>query len=72
MKNPVEFSEELQKTELAMFGFSDEFIFEIWGDIGDAKSGRMVKVTQFDEQFQTKKHFYYLSLYSLLMAQETN
>lgn len=51
MKNPVEFSEELQKTELAMFGFSDEFIFEIWGDIGDAKSGRMVKVTQFDEQF---------------------
>ncbi|KAF6041194.1 GIPC3 [Bugula neritina] len=51
MKNPVEFSENLQQTELAMFGFSDEFIFEIWGDIGDAKSGRMVKITQFDEQF---------------------
>ena len=51
MKNPVEFSEELQKTELAMFGFSEEFIFDIWGDIGDAKSGRMVKVAQFDEQF---------------------
>jgi len=51
MKNPVEFTEELEKTELSMFGFSDEFIFEIWGDIGDAKSGRMVKVAQFDEQF---------------------
>jgi len=51
MKNPVEFTEELEKTELAMFGFSDEFIYELWGDIGDAKAGRLVQVTQFDENF---------------------
>ena len=51
MKNPVEFTEELEKTELAMFGFSDEFIYELWGDIGDAKSGRLAQVAHFDEKF---------------------
>ena len=51
MKNPVEFTEELEKTELAMCGFSDEFIYELWGDIGDAKSGRLAQVAHFDEKF---------------------
>jgi len=51
MKNPVEFSEALQHTDLAMFEFSAEFIFELWGDIGDAKTGRLAKAQNFDEQF---------------------
>lgn len=34
-----------------MFGFTDEFVFDMWGAISDAKSGRLGKTAEFSEQF---------------------
>ncbi|XP_006888673.1 PREDICTED: PDZ domain-containing protein GIPC2 [Elephantulus edwardii] len=38
--NPDEFTEALNKT-LGDFAFPEEFIFDVWGAIGDAKQGRL-------------------------------
>ncbi|XP_030052984.1 PDZ domain-containing protein GIPC1 [Microcaecilia unicolor] len=38
-KNPDELAEALDET-LGDFAFPDEFVFDVWGAIGDAKSGR--------------------------------
>ncbi|XP_005995926.1 PDZ domain-containing protein GIPC1 [Latimeria chalumnae] len=38
-KNPDEFAEALDET-LGDFAFPDEFVFDVWGAIGDAKVGR--------------------------------
>ncbi len=37
----MEFAEALDGSELADFGFNDAFVFELWGAITDAKSGRL-------------------------------
>ncbi|XP_064843672.1 PDZ domain-containing protein GIPC1-like [Oncorhynchus masou masou] len=39
-KNPDEFAEALDET-LGDFAFPDEFVFDVWGAIGDAKVGRL-------------------------------
>lgn len=38
-KNPDEFAMVLDET-LGDFAFPDEFVFDVWGAIGDAKQGR--------------------------------
>lgn len=37
--NPDDFSKALDRT-LGDFAFPDEFVFDVWGAIGDAKAGR--------------------------------
>lgn len=39
-KNPDDFAEALDET-LGDFAFPDEFVFDVWGAIGDAKAGRL-------------------------------
>ncbi len=36
----MDFAEALDESDLSMFGFTDSFVFELWGAITDAKSGR--------------------------------
>lgn len=38
-KNPDEFAMALDET-LGDFAFPDEFVFDVWGAIGDARQGR--------------------------------
>lgn len=46
-KNPDEFAEALDET-LGDFAFPDEFVFDVWGAIGDAKVGRIWSRTRRD------------------------
>ena len=39
--NTMEFAEALDNSELESFGFTDDFIIEVWGIVTDAKSGRL-------------------------------
>lgn len=41
--NPHEFCEKITESEIADFGFSEDFIFDLWGAINDAKEGRLQK-----------------------------
>lgn len=41
----------MDRSELEMFGFTDDFIFDLWGAISDAKQGRLKKTQEFNEQF---------------------
>eukprot|EP00095_Tigriopus_kingsejongensis_P011419 maker-scaffold993_size72668-snap-gene-0.20 protein:Tk11419 transcript:maker-scaffold993_size72668-snap-gene-0.20-mRNA-1 annotation:"hypothetical protein DAPPUDRAFT_300886" len=38
--NTMDFAEAIDNSDLEMFGFTDSFIFELWGAITDVKSGR--------------------------------
>jgi len=38
--NTMELAEAIDNSDLEAFGFTDDFIFELWGGITDAKSGR--------------------------------
>ena len=49
--NPVEFSDSITESDLATFGFTEDFIFDLWGAITDAKQGRLKKVQEFTENF---------------------
>jgi hypothetical protein len=53
--NPLEFQQALDQSDLKMFGFTQDFVFELWGVISDAKQGRLKKggagATEFSEQF---------------------
>lgn len=42
-QNTMEFAEAVDESDLESFGFTDDFIFELWGAITDAKSGRLKK-----------------------------
>ncbi|XP_074640757.1 PDZ domain-containing protein GIPC3-like [Tubulanus polymorphus] len=51
--NPSQFALEVDNN-FSEFGFSDEIVFDIWGAIGDAKSGRLAaqdEAIEFNEQF---------------------
>jgi hypothetical protein len=37
----MDFAEAIDNSDLEAFGFTDDFIFELWGVITDAKSGRL-------------------------------
>lgn len=39
--NTMDFAEAIDGSDLEFFGFSDDFIFELWGAVTDAKSGRL-------------------------------
>ena len=41
--NTMELAEAVDNSDLEAFGFTDDFIFELWGAITDAKSGRAKK-----------------------------
>ena len=38
--NTMELAEAIDNSDLEAFGFTDDFIFELWGAVTDAKSGR--------------------------------
>lgn len=40
-ENPHDFCEAITQSEIADFGFSEDFIFDLWGSINDARSGRL-------------------------------
>ena len=40
-ENTMDFAEAIDSSDLEEFGFTDSFIFELWGAITDAKSGRL-------------------------------
>jgi len=39
--NTMDFAEAVDNSELESFGFTDDFIIEVWGILTDAKSGRL-------------------------------
>jgi hypothetical protein len=39
--NPHEFFEAIRNSEISDFGFADDFIFDLWGAISDARDGRL-------------------------------
>ncbi|KAL8570716.1 hypothetical protein ACOMHN_039151 [Nucella lapillus] len=49
--NPHDFTVGMDDSDLRDFGFTDDFIFDLWGAISGAKSGRLNKVQEFSEQF---------------------
>eukprot|EP00096_Caligus_rogercresseyi_P008921 TRINITY_DN2921_c0_g1_i1.p1 TRINITY_DN2921_c0_g1~~TRINITY_DN2921_c0_g1_i1.p1 ORF type:complete len:321 (+),score=61.89 TRINITY_DN2921_c0_g1_i1:195-1157(+) len=44
--NTMDFAEAIDNSSLEPFGFTDDFIFELWGVVTDARSGRLKKVQQ--------------------------
>lgn len=53
LNNPSDFAMAIDNSEIKEFGFADDFVFDLWGAISDAKSGRLNKaeVKEFSEQF---------------------
>ncbi|KAL3869605.1 hypothetical protein ACJMK2_042272 [Sinanodonta woodiana] len=50
--NPHDFAVAMDNSDLGGFGFTDDFVFDLWGAITDAKSGRLESaVKDFNEQF---------------------
>ena len=43
--NTMDFAEAIDNSDLEFFGFTDDFIFELWGAVTDAKSGRLAAAT---------------------------
>nr|ACO15261.1 PDZ domain-containing protein GIPC1 [Caligus clemensi] len=41
--NTMDFAEAIDNSSLEPFGFTDDFIFELWGIVTDARSGRLKK-----------------------------
>jgi hypothetical protein len=39
--NSMDFAEAIDNSELEEFGFTDDFVIEMWGVITDARSGRL-------------------------------
>lgn len=42
--NPHDFVIAIDNSDLKEFGFSDDFIFDLWGAVSDAKAGRLAKI----------------------------
>lgn len=40
--NSMQLAEAIDNSELEEFGFTDDFIIELWGVITDARSGRII------------------------------
>ena len=51
--NTMDFAEAIDNSDLEAFGFTDDFIFELWGAITDAKAGRLRKWTARIKSIQT-------------------
>ena len=39
--NSMDFAEAIDNSDLEEFGFTDDFIIELWGKITDARAGRL-------------------------------
>ena len=39
--NPSEFAGSIEQSEIGQFQFSEDFIFDLWGAINDARNGRL-------------------------------
>lgn len=39
--NPSDFASAIDESDLGSFGFSDDFVFDIWAAIDDVKRGRI-------------------------------
>ncbi len=39
--NTMELAEAVDNSELESFGFTDDFLIDVWGIVTDAKSGRL-------------------------------
>lgn len=39
--NPYEFTTKIKDSDLALLGFTDDFIYDLWGACDDAKKGRL-------------------------------
>lgn len=50
-ENPVQFTQAVEESDLNAFGFTHDFMFDLWGAISDAKQGRLKKTTEFNENF---------------------
>ncbi|KAJ8306505.1 hypothetical protein KUTeg_017050 [Tegillarca granosa] len=51
LDNPSDFAMQIDQSDIKDFGFTDDFVFDLWGAISDAKSGRLNKTTEFSESF---------------------
>lgn len=38
--NSIDFAEAIDNSDLEDFGFTDEFVIELWGAVTDARAGR--------------------------------
>lgn len=43
MKNSLDFADAIDSSDLKEFGFSTDFIIELWGVITDVRAGRLKK-----------------------------
>jgi hypothetical protein len=50
--NTMELAEMIDNSELESFGFTDDFIIEVWGIVTDAKSGRLKPKPQENEDYE--------------------
>jgi PDZ domain-containing protein GIPC len=39
--NPIDFVQAIENSDLGQFQFSQDFIFDLWGSINDARNGRL-------------------------------
>lgn len=46
INNPHEFVVAINNSDLQAFAFSEDFIFDLWGAISDAKTGRLKKINE--------------------------
>lgn len=51
LDNPSDFAMQIDQSDIKDFGFTDDFVFDLWGAISDAKSGRLNKTAEFTESF---------------------
>lgn len=51
VENPSLFASKVEESDLSVFGFTQDFIFDLWGAISDAKQGRLKKTAEFNENF---------------------
>ena len=69
--NTMDFAEAIDSSDLEAFGFTDDFIFELWGAITDAKAGRLRK-WRWQQQKQTSSSAPTNHLIDLLIVNQIN
>lgn len=50
-RNPSDFVSTIESSDLKVFGFTESFVFELWGAVTDAKQGRLKNVKEISEKF---------------------
>lgn len=57
--NTMDLAEAIDSSDLESFGFTDDFIIEVWGIVTDAKSGRLTN-RKLSEPEEDEEDFSYL------------